>query len=163
MLSRFEFARLSKDGRVTLVITPGAARQQVLWAYLSVASLDEATASLAAREGCPARRIGRWLASGGALSVGAPEIGPWAKAHDFDGVVWTALPANWNKIEGRVPTLDEIERHLESLDVDGRERAFEYIRRAPAQVATAYRGRLLQLDETPESVRDPSQGPDPPS
>ena len=37
-----EFARQSKDGRITLVIEPGAKRVPVLWTRLTVGSIDAA-------------------------------------------------------------------------------------------------------------------------
>src|SRR2546427_12261714 len=45
-----EFARESKDKRVTLVITPGSALVRSLWALSSLDSLDAAKADLALRE-----------------------------------------------------------------------------------------------------------------
>ena len=44
-----EFTRVSRDGRLTLVITEGAPPVAVLWSCLSVSSLDDAIQALAER------------------------------------------------------------------------------------------------------------------
>jgi hypothetical protein len=50
-----EFARISRNGRLTLVLYKNADRVQVLWAYADVNSLVEAIENLRQREGTHTR------------------------------------------------------------------------------------------------------------
>lgn len=50
-----EFARQSKDGRITLVITEGANLVRTLWALMVTDNLQEAKQSLGIREGSTVR------------------------------------------------------------------------------------------------------------
>jgi len=45
-----EFARISNDERLTLVLHPNAEKVQVLWAYMDLDDLDEAIENLTNRE-----------------------------------------------------------------------------------------------------------------
>ena len=55
-----EFARQSKDDRITLVLVSGRPVVRSLWSVLSVRSLDEAQTALAKREGTDKENIGVW-------------------------------------------------------------------------------------------------------
>lgn len=135
---------MSKDGRVTLVITPKAKAVPVLWAELSAESLDEAVGLLQEREGCVPRRIGVWPSVGEVVTDSYDVIDQWAKARGCEGVVWTALPPKW-RVDGQVPSVAEIIDHLERLQPEARSRAAEYIRRAPDQIETEYRSELSDV------------------
>ena len=144
-----EFSRQSKDGRITLAITPGAPAIPVLWAELDVTSLHDAASELGHREGIPPEY---WLAYVGVwhprLSLEpshADTIAAWAEARGFDGVVWTALPPGFQQALGTVPTLDEILTYLHSLTGETLARAEEYIRKAPAQTRTPYRTEIEKM------------------
>jgi hypothetical protein len=134
-----EFARQSHDGRLTLVVVPGAAPVRSLWTLLASENIDAAVDALAAREGAPANRIGSW-------SIGDPDpfagLTDWASARGLAHVVWTALPARFRGEDDRVPSSHEALAYLESLTGADREAAERYIRRAPAQVDTDYRRRF---------------------
>ncbi len=54
-----EFARVSRDGRLTLVLNPGAVVVETLWCELDYNS-PGAQAALAGREGCAVDAIGLW-------------------------------------------------------------------------------------------------------
>lgn len=58
-----EFARQSRDGRITLVLLEGAIPVPVLWAEMRSRTLSDAVAALAEREGTPVANIGRWTAT----------------------------------------------------------------------------------------------------
>lgn len=140
-----EFARLSRDGRVTLVITDAAPSIEVLWAEISAPTLENGIALLAEREGCPAHRIGHWPRKEGRLSSHENAIASWAQAKGLKGVVWTALPPNWNKVEDLGPTADQILEHLETLDDAAHAEALGYIFKAPPQIQTPLRPHLERV------------------
>ena len=139
-----EFARQSKDDRITLVLVSGRPVVRSLWSVLSVRSLDEAQTALAKREGTDKENIGVWKTgtadANTSLQV-CQTIGQWAMRLALDSVVWTALPAQFNG-EKRVPTVREVVGHLSNLQHEKRRNAEEYIRMAPRQIDTDYRRRI---------------------
>lgn len=144
-----EFSRVSTDGRVTLVIDPGAPDIETFWVPLAVGSLDEAVARLGARERvAPARWpswIGRRLKSdpsrspGGDVGEVVARIDRWLARSDLDAVVWTALPSRLPDGRPGRPGVDALVAHLEGLEGAARRRAEEYIRRAPTRLRTPNR------------------------
>lgn len=84
-----EFARKSRDGRITLVLVDRdvAAPVPTLWAFLRVASLLEARTTLSAREGCLESDIG-YLSERRTSHEGANEnaIAEWAREHTIAAV-----------------------------------------------------------------------------
>lgn len=145
-----EFARQSKDGRITLVICESAKPLPVLWAELECSSLDEAIEALRSREGTVARHIGSWSTQTSKLQDrSASVIAPWAERESIDGVVWTGLGP---KFAGNdvMPSCDEVIAYLKAASGDTRRLAEEYIRKAPIQIATTYRTRIeKELGWTP--------------
>lgn len=142
-----EFARESRDRRITLVLCEGHAAIDVLWAELDVSTLDDAKQALAVREGVNERNIansiGYWTANGASRHLGAEAIGQWASQSQIAGIVWTALKPKIGE-EYRVPRRDEVIAHLGALDGIARDAAEEYIRVAPRQIATSYRSAIEQ-------------------
>lgn len=141
-----EFARVSRDGRITLVVTDEGKDVPVLWAQLAVANLDEAIAALAGREGVTSHTlIGRVPTRAGNYPYGE-RIAAWARDRGIAGVVWTALkPGLDERNRGRVPSLPELQAHIDNLADGARAGALEYVRNAPVQVETRYRAPLLAL------------------
>jgi len=135
-----EFARQSKNGRLTLVLLDHGKRVPVLHGILRVPDLNVAISALSTREGCPKKRIGYWAASGATSQfLHAKAIASWAQNKHLDAVVWTALPAKFSGVDGRIPTVEEAISYFNTLQGDSRRIAEEYIRKAPAQVRTPYR------------------------
>lgn len=137
-LLRVEFTRQSNNGRITLVLEPGAPETRSLWAAMQAQDLASAKTALMAREDTTNEaNVASW-------SVGDPApatiaaLPAWAAAHEVAGVVWTALSSRFN---GRtmVPTVDQVTAYLGGLEGGKRAAAETYIRRAPAQVSTPYR------------------------
>jgi hypothetical protein len=137
-----EFARESRDKRITLVICDRAPAVRTLWAALDVQTLDAAKQALAAREGVkPANikySIGWWKPTGASEHPDAAAIGQWASKHDIASVVWTALKPRFG-LESRIPTKDEVVQHLRGLQGAEQAVAEEYVRLAPRQIMTPYR------------------------
>jgi hypothetical protein len=149
-----EFARESKDKRITLVIAPGAPCVRSLWALSSLGSLEAATADLAAREGIPEKRtsdaIGVWKRGGENSADIDPQIANWATRLDLHGVVWTNLKPKFHD-QDRMPSEDEVIDHLRNgISHEERTTAERYVRMAPRQVDTPYRRRIeLEFGWTP--------------
>lgn len=141
---RVEFIRQSgnEHGRITLVIHPPADVVTSLWAEMDSEDPDAAKELLRQREGRPHRHhIGLWRAERpepGSL----PGLSEWASAQKVDAVIWTDLPPKFQGEEGRIPSVDEVVAYLQGLPAEPQQRAFEYIRKAPAQIDTAYRREL---------------------
>jgi hypothetical protein len=138
-----EFGRRSSDGRITLVL---AAKTfplvRTLWQPMSAANLKEARKALGLRE-ChgsskPDSCVDFWP-KGSKNKLAARHVGRWAKSLHIDAVVWTNLPPRFNGVEKRMPTAGEVVTYLRGLQGEKRERAEEYIRKAPRQIDTEYR------------------------
>ena len=142
-LIQVEFARESKDGRITLVLEQAATPVRSLWAVMDTPEIAVAHEALRLREGVPldsGNRIGSWSVGEAPprLVLGLPE---WAHARGIQGVVWTDLPPKFDGKE-RTPTEEEVLHHLGQLTGEQRICAEHYVRRAPKQIDTAYRRRI---------------------
>ncbi len=147
-----EFSRVALDGRVTLVIDPRAEPVGTFWARLAVDSLEAGIEALALREGVVPARVAEWIGAlpraglpGAAGRTPAPvqdEIAGWLAQRPLDAVIWTALPSR--RPDGRYERPDpaELVAHLEQLEGPARERAEQYIRRAPGRLRTPNRQRF---------------------
>lgn len=85
-----EFARQSRDKRITLVVCETAPAVSVLWSELGVASLDHARNALAEREGISSGNIPR-------------SIGHWSKADRSNHPAADAI-AGWAERKARMPS-----------------------------------------------------------
>lgn len=141
-----EFTRVSNDERVTLVITPGAASLPVLWKEMSITSVEEAIVALAERErikdGNIQYSVGFWSEARQSAHSEVEIIKAWARDHDIDAVVWTALKPRFEGESGRTPDINQVIQILDGLHGEIRQRAEEYVRKAPRQIATAYRAQI---------------------
>ena len=145
-----EFARISKDGRLTLVISPKGTEVKTYFAISSYETIEEAVLNLAVREGSGRKQIGSYKRSTDTFSHDVffkNNILDWINNTDIDAVIWTNLPENWEiknekgeVIETIVP--DERIDYLKKLGGNKRASAEEYIRRTPAQIKTHYRSLI---------------------
>jgi len=139
-----EFARVSSDGRLTLVVVPAGPEVRSLWAPFVVTTVAEARDALARREGIGrtlGKNVGVWLRSDSTVSD-PPTISSWARELRLEAVVWTCLPPRFAGTDGRVPSEEEAVAYLQRLPRDERCRAERYIRMTPRQVNTPYRRRF---------------------
>lgn len=135
-----EFARTSKDGRLTLVLTDGATTVPSLWVELDYADPQSAKDALQGREGTGPLSVGLWPGPPPRYKVGAGEIAKWAEDKGLDAVVWTALPPKFANADGKAPgSADAAVAYLRGLDAETSTKAREYIEQAPPQIRTAYR------------------------
>lgn len=150
-----EFARESGDKpetrRITLVICDGAQPVPTCWTQLRADIIDDARKALAVREYERASR--QWtekyigfcdLQTGAQSGREAATIAAWAAAAGLRGAVWTDLPCGFRDKRKTMPSMDEVIAYLSSLDGPARDGAEEYVRRAPAQVATRYRQQIVE-------------------
>lgn len=155
-----EFARTSRDGRLTLVLTPGAVRVPSLWCKLDYSTGEAVQAALAGREGASLHAIGLWPGSPPRFAVGAADIAAWCNERSVDAVIWTALRPKFDGVDGEGPKdAEAAAAYLSGLDDGALVRAREYVRRAPAQVRTAFRLNLesaLALAPQPSTADVPT-------
>jgi len=142
---RVEFQRQSQDGRLTLVLTEEAALVQCLWTRSGRDSLRASIAELASREGVPSKyvatSIGVWR-PGDPSPACMPMLTPWAEERRVSAVVWTALGPKLNGKAVASVSCEAALSYLEALTGVQKQRAEEYVRRAPKQIATAYRTQI---------------------
>lgn len=136
-----EFARVSRDGRLTLVLTPGAEPVPTLWCELDYHTGEAAQAALAGREGAALHAIGLWPGYPPRHATGYAEIAQWGADRGFGAVTWTALRPRFDGVDGAGPK-DAAAAYLGTLTGDALVRASEYVRRTPDQVRTGFRAAL---------------------
>lgn len=135
-----EFARTSKDGRLTLVLTDGAAAVQSLWTELDYADPESAKAALQGREATGPLSVGLWPGPAPRYALGAADIAAWAQGKALDAVVWTALPPKFAGVDRKAPdSAQAAVDYLRGLDAAAAAKAREYVQEAPSQIRTAFR------------------------
>lgn len=145
-----EFARISKDGRLTLVITPNGTKVPTLYTLSDHKTTDEAVLDLAVREGSGRNSIGwyeklkdEFFPKG---FVYQDEIREWIKDKDFDVVIWTNLGEKWERKndKGKNEIINPNDRigYLRKLKGPISTSAEQYIRKAPKQINTKYREKI---------------------
>lgn len=147
-----EFARISKDGRLTLVITKNGTEVPTLYSVSSFDSLDLAVLNLAVREGSGRKSIGYYDKTKAEFSpIDFPfkeNIKYWIQTTDFDAVIWTNLPENWGIKENKVviKTIEPNDRmeYLQNLKGHQSALAEQYIRNTPKQITTTYRKQIIE-------------------
>lgn len=145
-----EFARISQDGRLTLVITPNGTEVPTLYSVSSFDNLNLAVLNLAVRESSGKASIGSYIKSKDEFYpirfMFKDNIKNWIETTDFDAVIWTNLPEKLNlenvtKTEkdpdGRIDYLQKLKGHQSAL-------AEEYIRNTPKKIATTYRNQIIK-------------------
>ncbi|EMN1410832.1 hypothetical protein ROS59_004847 [Enterobacter cloacae] len=139
-----EFARQSQDGRITLVLVETKRLVPALWAVMESVDLASSIEALRCREGIPLKNIEkhvcRWSAGHPSPKL-IPGLSEWACTNGVDHVIWTGLPPKFNG-EEIIPTAEQIVEYLKKLSGEQRERAEQYIRRAPRQIDTIYRSTI---------------------
>lgn len=145
-----EFARISKDGRLTLVITENGTFVPTFYTVSKYETIDEAILNLAVREGSTKKSIGSYDKTKNEFShkvIFEQNISDWINEKDFDAVIWTNLGENWviKKESGEI--IDTIEpakriKYLKGLKGNASALAEEYIRKTPVQIKTKYRAKI---------------------
>lgn len=146
-----EFARISRDGRLTLVIYPPAPSLITYWALSAFNELPEARTNLSEREGTSPSWI-HSLSASEHTTENMPAAHPirlWLKTHsDIDAVIWTGLENNWTEKRGVPFSPEDAVTYLTELETQRPanaavyDRAREYVTNAPTLIQTEVRRRL---------------------
>lgn len=145
-----EFARISSDGRLTLVIHPSVAPQPTYWARSELEELKDARKNLKDRERCKLEDIDFYKRVENVFSDGVPEqvqdaIRLWLnKREDLDVAIWTGLTTNWKEKRQGDFTPNDAVCYLKELEEKAAtlERTREYVRNTPPQIQTEVRKRM---------------------
>ncbi|MFW6272552.1 MAG: hypothetical protein ACOC2U_02080 [bacterium] len=139
-----EFARISRDGRLTLVIVPGEKKVQTLYAISKNEALDLAVQNLAVREGCRVNKIGSYNKQENEFLPDnfkfQNEIKSWIEEKEnIDGVIWTNLGKKFKDKIGLEWNKENVVNYLDCLPVEIKALAEEYVRKAPDSVNSKIR------------------------
>jgi hypothetical protein len=141
-----EFARISGDDRLTLVICPGLKKLQTYWALSEFTDLKGARENLRDRENATKLDDIHFASVSGDAAEDSPqevrdEVGHWLESRpELHAAIWTGLASNWEKKRGHDFTVDDAVRYLKELEAAREraratcERAKEYVRNAPELV-----------------------------
>lgn len=148
-LMPIEFARISDDKSLTLVLYNGAHDVQTLWVRAVPKDLANAVHDLRRRERTRKENIGFvCIPAGTKRSNVIPDawsrIETWAKQKELDAVVWTDLSSNFKRKTGMEFSHDNAVEYLLSLSGEPLIQAKNYVRRAPEQIETDLRKRLKE-------------------
>lgn len=154
-----EFSRVSSDRRLTLALTRGADPVRVLWAYMRTDTVGEAVWSLSQREGAKPENVGfldlgtgeYWCRT---VDEHVPTIRDWAREQNEAGadiavVIWSDLKPNFDKKARKELSAENVLSYLEGLRPEIKERAKEYIERAPGQTRTRIREAIRDAWDSP--------------
>lgn len=157
-----EFARISSDGRLTLVIHPGpheqrTPEQRTYWALSEFDDLKAARKNLQDREDAKSLDDIPSLTSDGQEQGKidreiAAQIRAWLSGRqNVQASVWTGLRSNWpQKSSGKQFMSQDAFAYLRELETEKGQttanRAREYIRNAPPQIQTPLR-RMMQVEK----------------
>ena len=140
-----EFARISDDNRLTLVIKPGWQEVTTFYALSGFEDLDLGIENLSAREKTNNRNIGYYnfisqeFRIGRAVEQTRQRLLEWEKTHKIDAVIWTDLPPNFVNKKNQPFTLKNIQDHLNGLSRVESSLAKHYIFNTPKQISTRFR------------------------
>lgn len=139
-----EFARISQDGRLTLVIVQAEKEVQTLYAISKFEELDQAVLDLAVREGCSKNKIGSFYKLDNNFQSKSTyihaNIESWLNEKvEIEAVIWTDLSKNFKEKIGLDLTEVNAVNYLRYLPLEVKIKAEQYIRRTPAVIKTNMR------------------------
>jgi hypothetical protein len=149
-----EFSRVSKDGRLTLVIDADNGEEVKTYFAQSISDdLGDAIADLINREGTSRDLIGFVELIGGGDSIAefpaqvdvSENIQDWCRRGNFDAAVWATLPSQFKEQIKLDFSVDNAILYLKNLPNAAREKALEYISNALQEITTPVRRKLKNL------------------
>lgn len=153
-----EFARISGNKALTLVINLDSPPQQTYWVISGRKSTAEVRENLRERERCPTLTPIHALTRTGEVFGNVPAsvvsvITAWLTARrDLDAVVWTGLGRKWERGPLTGPN---VTAYLRSLDEPELSAAREYVIKAPPQIQTPMRAAIrmeLEWEDVPLAI-----------
>jgi len=148
-----EFSRISPKRKkaLVLVIDHSLDHQCTTNIIKSARSnIDEAIKDLAERERCKIDMIG-YLDKSGNEYKSFSGVEDWLEKNNYDAVIWTALPYNFELETGKEFTHKSGLEYLKSLNANALAEAWRYIEFAPKVTDTPFR-RFLKQDEFWQSL-----------
>ncbi len=150
-----EFARISSDRRLTLVIHAASPKKKTYWAISEFGYLKQACENLRTREETSEENI-HWI------KANPYECGPkvqkknetvvqkWMQSQrgKVDAVIWTGLESNWATERKKQFTVKDAVAYLSELEMKEREaknvlkHAKEYLTNTPSQIQTKVRDKM---------------------
>lgn len=150
-----EFARISNNKRLTLVIKENFDKVETLWATSAIQDLEEARNNLMLREGLTdVNAIGYFDFSNNVNSIRrckeqlSRELMRWNANKNFDAVIWTDLGAIFSLQTRNFFSANNLNEYLDSLNPNEFALAKEYILKAPLQIQTRFRESLEKFVAT---------------
>jgi hypothetical protein len=149
-----EFCRVSRNGRLTLVIDEAVGTHCATYSALSAFdNISNARGNLQAREGLEhVNGVGFIDLTLGTKSGRAMERHPlavetitaWANANRYDAAIWTALASNFHEPEKADEpfSVEAAIRYLETRGAKTLDAALTYVRQAPPEVQTPVRAEV---------------------
>lgn len=151
-----EFSRISDNGkgRLTLVIDEDNGSEiKTYWNTSSFSNLKKSIKDLKDREGTNDRNIGYVdLTENSSYSKFSESlikrIKDWAELKKLDAVIWTDLESNFQKIVKSEFSTENGLEYINNLDKKTKEKAIEYLNKAPEQTITDLRKRYNTVYNT---------------
>lgn len=145
-----EFARVSRDGRLTLVIDPDCGRQcETYYALSPRTDIKDAISDLRLREDTISNRVGfvdvENAQERGQHPAVVATVKEWAETSGFSGVVWTDLAANFPEQTAMSFSVENALAYLTGLPLSARLHAEQYILNAPPEITTPIRDAFNKL------------------
>lgn len=153
-----EFSRISRDCRLTLVIDEiNGESVKTFYVRSPRTDIADAVRDLQLREGTTISNIGfvdlRNKTDSSEICSSHKRtceiIEPWAIEKEIDGVVWTALKSNFKEQTNQEFTVDRALAYLNGLPKTSKKNAHRYINKAPEEIMTPLRKRLLEESDHP--------------
>jgi hypothetical protein len=139
-----EFARISEDGRLTLVIKQGVSYIKVFYSISNYDNIDEAIKNLSEREKCKEDKIGYFVKENELLSPINFQflecIQSWINLFDnIDAVIWTNLSIKFKDKVNLKYSSENVVEYLRNLPDDKQKEARRYIIKTPIEIKTEMR------------------------
>lgn len=153
-----EFARISKDCRLTLVIHESVQPVKTYWALSAYENMKAAKKDLKNRENCKTDDV-HSIEPNRADEIDRTDevtkiVSAWlASKPDLGAAIWTGLPDNWQEKRCMGFNAEDAVIYFESLKPDSAaspdahdrwRKACEYVQNAPAQIQTKVRSLLRE-------------------
>jgi len=146
-----EFSRISKsrNGALTLVIDPvNGSQVKTKFAISKRNNPEDAVHDLCKREGTVKRNIGlvdiKNNINRGRIPLILNQIIIWLNSKGFQAVIWTDLPSNYEAITNNKFNPNNAIEYLKNLNQEGQKSAKTYIRKAPVEIQTPLRNKVMR-------------------